>query len=157
MKPELTHEQELDRFRQLMTGELDGELSAEERTEFERLLAGSPERRNEWNELQRLKGITMKLRFFEPPPEVWGRYWISVYNRLERRVAWILVSLGAMIVLGFAGYHLVEALVAESHTPWWLKAGALALMAGGVILFVSVLREKRFTRKTDIYQKEVER
>ncbi len=147
---------ELDRFRQLMTGALDHELSPEEQAEFEQMLVALPERRNEWNEHRQLKEITMQLKFTNPPEEVWDRYWIGVYNRIERRAAWILVSLGAMVVLFFAGYKAVESLLADAQTPWLVKGGILALLAGGVILFVSVLREKLFTRKTDKYR-EVQR
>ncbi len=146
----------LDRFRQLMTGALDGELSAAEQMEFEQLLATSPERQNEWNEHRKLKEITMQLKFTNPPEEIWDRYWVNVYNRIERRAAWILVSLGAMVVLFFAGFKAVESILADTHTPWFLKIAIFALLAGGVILFVSVLREKLFTRKTDKY-KEVQR
>jgi len=148
--------QELDRFRRLMTGALDGELSAAEQTEFQQMLTASPERQSEWNEHRKLKEITMELKFTNPPEEVWDRYWVNVYNRIERRAAWILVSLGAMVVLFFTGYKAVESLLADAQIPWFLKIAIFVLMAGGVILFVSVLREKLFTRKTDKY-KEVQR
>ncbi|MBI3849344.1 MAG: hypothetical protein HY298_03480 [Verrucomicrobia bacterium] len=147
---------ELDGFRRLMTGALDGELSADEQAEFQQMLAASPERQTEWNEHRKLKEVTMQLKFANPPEEVWDRYWINVYNRIERRAAWILVSLGAMVVLFFAGFKAVESLLADAQMPWLVKGGILALLAGGVILFVSVLREKLFTRKTDKY-KEVQR
>lgn len=148
--------QELNRFRQLMTGALDNELSAVEQAEFEQMLAASPERQNEWNQHRKLKELTMQLKFTHPPEEVWDRYGVNVYNRIERRAAWILVSLGAMVVLFFAGYKAVESMLADTQTPWLAKGGILALLAGGVILFVSVLREKLFTRKTDKYR-EVQR
>lgn len=147
---------DLDRFRRLMTGALDDELSADEQAEFQRMLAASPERQTEWNGHRKLKELTMQLKFTNPPEEVWDRYWVNVYNRIERRIAWILVSLGAMVVLCFAGFKAVESLLADAQTPWLVKGGILALLAGGVILFVSVLREKLFTRKTDKY-KEVQR
>jgi len=146
-----------DRFHQLMTGALDNELSAAEQEELERLLAASPERQREWSEYKKLKELTMQIKFEEPPDEVWDRYWVGVYNRLERRVAWILVSLGAMVVLFYGGYQAVESILADHRQPWIVKAALLTLMAGGVILFVSVLREKLFTRKTDKYSKEIQR
>ncbi len=42
-----------------------------------------------------------------PPKDVWRLYWASVYNRLERRIGWILLSIGAMIFLFFGGYKMV--------------------------------------------------
>jgi anti-sigma factor RsiW len=148
--------QDMDRFHRLMTGALDGELSAAEQAEFQQLLASAPARQQEWNEYRKLKEVTMKIKFTEPPPEVWDRYWVNVYNRIERRVAWILVSLGAMVVLFFAGIKAVESVLADAEMPWLVKVAILTLLAGGVILFVSVLREKLFTKKTDRY-KEIQR
>ncbi len=48
----------------------------------------------------------MELRT-PPPKDVWRVYWASVYNRLERRIGWILLSIGAMIILFFGGYKMV--------------------------------------------------
>jgi len=50
-----------------MTGALDGELSADEQAEFQRMLAAAPERQTEWNEQRKLKEITMQLKFADPP------------------------------------------------------------------------------------------
>jgi len=140
-----------------MTKALDHELSGAEQEEFDRLLAASPERQREWSEYQKLKEMTMQMKFRDPPEEVWDRYWVGVYNRLERRLAWILVSIGAMIVLFYGGYQAVESILADHRQPWVVRIALLALLAGGVILFVSVLREKLFTRKTDKYSKEIQR
>jgi len=145
-----------DRFRLLMMAALDRELSSEEEAEFQALLASSPERQREWEEFKRLKEIAMNLRFSQPPQEVWDRYWLNVYNRIERGIGWILVLIGAMIVLFFGGYKAVESLILDSKLELFLKIAILAVLAGAVILFVSVAREKLFTRKTDKY-KEVQR
>lgn len=155
MTPDSSTDHGWDRFRHLMTGALDGELSAREQAELQQMLASSPERQQEWNEYQKLKDIAMKMKFANPPQEVWSRYWVNVYNRIERRIAWILVSLGAMVVLFFGGFKAVESILADSKLPAVVKVAILALLAGGVILFVSVLREKLFTRKSDKY-KEIE-
>jgi len=145
-----------DRFHELMMKALDGELNSAEEEEFQGLLAQSEESRREWNHYQRLKEATMKMKFAEPPDEVWDRYWLGIYNRLERRLAWVLVSIGAMILLFFGGYKAIESILQDPHLPGLIKFAILALVAGGVILFVSVLREKLFTRKTDKYR-EIQR
>ncbi|HYG35873.1 MAG TPA: hypothetical protein VEC99_13865 [Clostridia bacterium] len=149
-------DENLDRFHLLMTRALDGDLSAREQEEFEQLLASSPERQKEWNDYRKLKELTMQMQFTDPPDEVWDHYWDKVYDRLERRLAWILVSIGAMVVLFYGLFKAVESIWADPQLPWLVKGAILALMAGGVILFVSVLREKLFTRKSDKY-KEIQR
>jgi ferric-dicitrate binding protein FerR (iron transport regulator) len=147
---------DLQRFHRLMTAAIDGELGENEQREFERLLAASPAFQREWREHKKLKELTMQMRLPEPPKETWDNYWVNVYNRVERRIAWVLISVGAMVALFWGGIKMVESLLDDSHLPWAVKLAFLALMAGGVILFVSVAREKLFTRKTDKYR-EIQR
>lgn len=90
-------------------------------------------------------------------PEVaWESYWSRLYNRLERGLSWILVSVGAIIVLSYSAYHALQEFIADSSMPLVVKWGVAALVLGGIMLLVSVLREKLLLRKHDRY-KEVER
>lgn len=91
----------------------------------------------------------------QAPKEIWRVYWSSVYNRLERRVGWIFLSIGAMILLFFGGYKLVESIIQDPSISWLLKAGILAFLAGMVILLGSLAREQFFVRKRERY-KEIE-
>ncbi len=97
------------------------------------------------------------MKYKEPPDEAWQRYWSKIYNRLERGLGWILTSIGAMILLFYGGYKAVESLIKDPALEVFLKVAILVLMAGIVILFVSVLRERIFTFKKDKYAKEVKR
>lgn len=96
------------------------------------------------------------MEFKKPSKEVWEVYWASVYNRLERRMGWILLSIGAMILLFFGGYKAIEGIIQDTTIPIILKAGILALLAGVVVLLVSLIRERFFVRKRERY-KEVEK
>ncbi len=40
-----------------------------------------------------------KIELKKSSKDVWRLYWASGYNRLERRIGWILLSIGAMIIL----------------------------------------------------------
>lgn len=156
MKPQPLSNEERSRFHLLLMAALDHELSPDEEREFKKYLADSPDYRREWEEYQKLKEATMQLKFTQPAEEVWDRYWLNVYNRIERGLGWILTSIGAMIVLFYGAYKAIESLLAEAQLEWFMKAGILALLGGLVILLVSVLREKLLTRKTDKY-KEIQR
>lgn len=145
-----------DRLRRLMMAHLDGELDPPEREELERRLASDPALEREWDRLVRLKEVTEGMRLRKPPEEVWDSYWTSVYRRLERGVAWILVSIGVMVLLGYGAWTAVQELLADTEMPWFLKAAILATTVGVVVLFVSVLREKLFVRGRQRY-KDVER
>ncbi|MDI6766471.1 MAG: hypothetical protein QME52_06580 [Bacteroidota bacterium] len=147
---------EWNRFRMLMTAALDGELSNGDKREFQQFLSLYPECQNEWNEYQKLKEMTMQIKFNQPPEEMWDRYWVNIYNRIERGIGWIFISIGAIIVLFYGGFKAVESIIADTTLEWFMKAGILALLAGLVIVLVSVIREKFFTRKSDKY-KEIQR
>jgi len=83
-------------------------------------------------------------------------YWTSVYNRLERGIGWILFSIGAIILLFFGGYKLVEGIIQDASVPLILKIGILSVLGGLVVLLVSLLREQLFVRKRERYR-EIEK
>jgi anti-sigma factor RsiW len=139
-------------WKALASGYLDGELDRDERREFEARLAQDPELVQELEALRAMREVTasMKLRGF--PDEVWEHYWDATYNRLERRVGWLLFSLGAVLLTAGGLYELAVSLLRESADPWWVRLGIGAGILGLVMLFVSVLRERLFTWKRDPYR-----
>lgn len=145
-----------DRARNLMMAALDGELAVGERAELDRLLAVDPQLDAEWRRLRRLQEVTRMTRIDTLPEERWTTYWQSVYNRLERGLGWIFVSVGAIVLGAWGLWHAVKDLVADETLPLPIKLAIFALGLGGVILAVSVGREKLTAWRHDPY-KEVER
>ena len=149
------------RVRDLMMAALDDEIDAAERAELERLTAADPILREEWERLAHLKEATSTMAMKEPAPEIWDRYWMSVYNRAERKVAWLLVGAGAVVLLAFWLWHtvpiLAERLFNATDVPVVVRAGVAAVLTGGVLLIVSVVREQLSMRRTDTYNKGVDR
>jgi len=146
-----------DEFKPMLTGYVDGELSAEMRAALEQHLDGCAACKRELAGLSRLKEELAMMKFKEPTDVELERYWRSVYNRLERGLGWVLFSLGAIIVLCYGGFKLVEEIVRDPGVAVLLKVGVVALVFGTVILFVSLLRERLAVIKVDRYSKEVER
>ncbi len=66
----------------------------------------------------KLEEVMSKMELKNPSKDVWRLYWASVYNRLERRIGWILLSIGAMIILFFGGYKMVEGIMQDTSTPF---------------------------------------
>ncbi len=97
------------------------------------------------------------MKFKQPHTEVWDKYWVNIYNRIERGIAWIIFSIGCMILLTYGLFKAVESIIAEPQLEIIVKIGILAVIAGTVILLVSVARERLFIKKTDRYSKEVQR
>ncbi len=139
-----------------MMAALDDELSSNEREQLDRLLANDGRLRSEWERFERVKEVTREMSYKEPPEEVWEGYWASVYNRAERGLGWSLVSAGTLVLFGYGVWHAVEAVLADSGVPGFLKIAIFAVAFGGTILLLSVVREKLFTRLRDRY-KEIQR
>lgn len=144
------------RFQSLLMRAVDGELSEEDQAEFDRLILSSPEFANEWQYYQKLKEVTQSMKLKSPPAEVWDRYWVHIYNRIERGIGWITFSIGSIILITYGLFKAVESVLADTQLAGIVKIGIFAVIAGLVILLVSVAREKLFVRKTDPY-KEIQR
>jgi len=143
-------------YKKLLVGYLDGELKNKERELIENHLKKCPECQEELKEFKKLRGVMMSMKYQKPGDEVWENYWKSIYNRLERGISWILTSIGAAVLLFYGGFKLVENFIKNPEIALLLKIGILVLLAGLVILFVSILRERIFTYKYDKY-KEIKR
>jgi len=155
MKPEVT-DKERERFNLLLMKALDGELSGEEKTEFEQFVERSDQCRDELNKYSKLKEVVMSISFKDPPDEVWDGYWMDVYNRIERGVGWILLSIGCIILVTYGAFHIVESIIRDPGLGLFVKGAIIAAIAGFVILFISTARERLFVRKRDKYR-EVKR
>jgi len=143
-------------IKELISSYYDKELDEEQRKTVEKHLEECPECRKEFEEMGKFEEVMSKMELKKPPKDVWRLYWASVYNRLERRIGWILLSIGAMIILFFGGYKMVEGIIQDPSTPFPLKAGILIFLGGIVVLLVSLIREQFFVRKRERY-KEVEK
>lgn len=144
-----------DHERELFVKALEGALGPQEREAWERLLAARPDVREEYAAQHTLKEVAMKLKFTKPPEETWDRYWADVYARIERGLAWLLISIGGAVVLGYAVYSGLMELLNNAMLPLVVRIAGALLMFGLAILVVSVLREKWFTHKSDKYREVI--
>ncbi|MHC4630760.1 MAG: anti-sigma factor family protein [Planctomycetota bacterium] len=141
-----------DDHKDLMMGYLDNELSDEQRQRFEEHLAGCGECASELEEFKKLKAITDEVTLVEPEDRMWQDYWGSIYNRIERGVGWIILSIAGILLVIYGGFKIIEELIKDPTVGMILKIGLLALIAGIAILFVSVLRERLYFWNKDRYK-----
>jgi predicted anti-sigma-YlaC factor YlaD len=141
-----------DEFQLLMMRELDGEISPKDKARLAEHLKTCAGCAREYKHFGCVATATAEVSMREVSAEEWDFYWRSVYNRLERGIAWILVSIGAVVALTYAGFSLVMYLVHSEAMALWAEAGVLVLALGVAWLFVSVVREKLTLRKTDKYR-----
>jgi hypothetical protein len=143
-------------LRELLAGYVDGELSDEERREFETALLTDPELRRELEEFKKLKEVTGLMSYADLPEEVWENYWHALYRKLERGFGWIFLSLGAIILLFFGGISALYQIYTDTGVSLWVKVGLAALILGVVTLLVSFVRERLFAYNRERYR-EVKR
>jgi len=141
-----------DKYQDMLMAYLDDELSGHERYELEEHLADCASCTSELEDFKRLKSITENIRLFQPEEKIFREYWSSIYNRIERSIGWILLSVCGMVLIFYAGYKMVEEIVKDPDVAIIFKIAMLGFIAAIAILLVSVLREKLNFRKKDRYK-----
>lgn len=134
----------------LLSAYVDGELEPAEAARVEAHLAGSAEARREVERLRTFNRLTAGLRLREAPAEDWESFWRSAYNRTERSLGWVLLMAGA-VVIGLWGLYQAAAIVFSSALPPLIKGAVVIGAAGLLVLLLSVLRERIFTRRRTRY------
>lgn len=132
---------------------LDQELSEKETAEVNKHLEMCERCSKEYTSLNKLKEVTGEMKMKNLPEYYWDDYWTHVYNRIERGISWLLISLGVIIVLAFAGWEVLTVLIADQEIHPFLKGGIFVLLSGLIILIISIFREKILVKRIDKYRK----
>ncbi len=143
--------EESEEIRALISGYLDGELGPDDRERVERLLKEDEAFRGEYEKMKQLVDVTAEFHIEDPTEEVWETFLDGVYNRVERRTGWLLFVVGTVILAGLGVYWFA---FADWGTPL-MKIVVAVPVAGLVVLFVSVLRQRLLVARTDRYSREV--
>ncbi len=139
-------------YKEMMMAYLDNELDDTERRAFEKHLEQCELCRAELNEFKELKKLTDNVKLIEPEDKVWAQYWGQIYNRIERGIGWILLSVAGMILLFYGGFKMIECIIKDPAVEMIFKIALILLIAGLSILLVSVLRESLYFRNKDRYK-----
>ncbi len=131
---------------------IDGEMSGDARAAFERHCAECADCRRELASFAELDALTGRIQMIDPADAFWERYWRSVYRRVERKTAWVLMLAGAVMLAVFV----IRRAVASLHAITIDKIAVVLLAAGFVLLLISLIRERCHEIKTDPY-KDVKR
>lgn len=142
-----------DTYKPLLMGYLDSELTEIEVLRMEQHLENCAECRIELEEFRKLKEVTQNMRVVTPDARSWEEYWSHVYNRLERRIGWVVTSLGAILVTSYGIYSLIAKFLLRSDIPIVVRIGIVALVVGFCTLLISVIRERIFMARMDKYER----
>jgi predicted anti-sigma-YlaC factor YlaD len=143
------------KIKELISSYHDNHLSEDQKKMIKEHVEQCEECRREFEEMGKFEEVMQKMELKQPTREIWQVYWASVYNRLERRIGWILLSIGAIIMLFFGGFKAIEGVIEDPTIPLVVKVGILATLGGLAILLVSVGRERIFVRKKERYKEVV--
>ena len=144
-------EEKLAERQYLLTGLLDGELNPAETARANDLLIRDAAFRAEYEALRQACDRIADLDFALPHERELDKLWQNPYRRWSRRLGFLLVGAGCLLLLGFALWQFLL------QGSWDLPTVAtLTVWFGLLILFLSTLFERLKSRKTDPYQ-EVER
>ncbi|MCC5934049.1 MAG: hypothetical protein LAT75_06185 [Candidatus Cyclonatronum sp.] len=147
-----TPDETSEKLQYLMMAALDGGLNTKEQAEFEALLQADERARLEFETLKRNQNSMKNLKLTEPTPEFWDAWNQQLFTRIERGAGWVLFTLGALVVLLYGAWMMLEELLADPELAWWLKAAVVMLVTGTLILLVSLVRERWFLHKQERYK-----
>ena len=136
---------------------VDDVASPEEDRALADAISGNEKWESELRAFKKIKEVTGSMQFKEMPDSYWEGYWKGVYRRTERTFAWILMSVGSIILLGFSAFIGLSRFYADPAVSPIIKIGVSLAALGGIIMIVSVTRERLFARNHERYEKEVER
>lgn len=128
---------------------LDGEMSSEEKQQYELHLRECDDCRKELEELGMIVEWTNEMRLREPDDEFWDSYWDVVYRRVERGAGFLCIMIGLSLMLVYA---IVKAVTSPQFFTFTGMTITLVLV-GFLVLFLSVVRERIHERKNDPYRK----
>jgi hypothetical protein len=131
---------------------VDDELSTEERLQYQAHVRDCDTCRRELEALGRVVKFTGELRLRVSDDAFWKGYWESVYRRTERRLGFLLLTGGAVMILLYLLYRALRS--PEMWTYEGISIGVILL--GLIVLFISIARERYHEHKNDPYR-EVER
>ncbi len=143
---------ESDRDGAWLSAYVDGELEPADAARVEAWLAASAGARAEVARLRELNALTASFALRDAPAEAWEVFWKAPAHRLERRVGWVLLAAGALVLGGWAAWQAVAAIWRAANTPLVLKLGIMAAGAGVAMLLFSVVRERIYTRARTRYK-----
>lgn len=146
--PEAPHEPEPTPQQLTLMAWLDGELAPADRLQFEQQMAQDPTLAAEAASQRRIMDLTRSLGTLEPTEVEMRRFWTSFYNRNEWRLAWVLLTVGAVGLVGEGVYLLLTA----AGLTWLMKGAALCALAGAALLIWNSARLRMRTSRFDRYR-----
>jgi hypothetical protein len=141
-----------EKIQVMLMGMIDGELQPDDELLVKAHLDSCRACREQYKAFKILKEDTLDMKFKKLPEMYWDEYWTHVYNKIERGVGWIFMSIGLIMLASYGFYEFIKDFLFNDEVPVILRAGTSVLGIGIVVLGVSIFREKIMIRKVDKYR-----
>ena len=135
------------RTEELICRVADGVATEEEQRELIMMAQREPEVAEELRRQQDAVSAVRSVGLRELQDEVAEQFVGGVYNRLERRTGWLLVSAGIAVLAAYGVYEILT----EPDLGTVYRLGLAAVIVGFGLLLSSVLRMRLKTRRFDRY------
>ena len=132
----------------MISGYLDGELTQRDEQKVRLHLEDCGRCRGLADDMRTLREATMTTEFNVPEDTQWDERPRSGLSGWFRSIGWLVAVVWAVGMTGWLSY-----LIATDSENWWEAALWFAFLAGGTLLFLSVLIDRLRVRRTDPYRK----
>jgi predicted anti-sigma-YlaC factor YlaD len=133
---------------ELLSGYLDGMLTQRERQQVVLHLEGCADCRGELADLAAVREAARGSAFVVPADEQWQELPKTAGSRALRLGGWLLLGVWLTVMTAFA---LVE--LARSTVPAWERVAVAGIVAGFVLLLLSVLLDRLHDLRHDRYRR----
>ncbi len=133
---------------ELLSGHLDGVLTQADAQRVRLHLEDCPACRTLVEELSSMREATRSTHFVVPADEQWNELPKGVLSRWSLRAGWGLLGVWALAVVGFVLWQ-----VAVEPVGLFERVLVFSGLAGGGLLFLSVLLDRLKSYKTDRYRR----
>lgn len=131
---------------------LDGELTQQESQKVDVMLRRSPELRGKFEDLRRLREQIKQLDYPRPTEAEWRNVMSRTTFKATRGLGWLLWIGAAIVLIGFGLYQFAN----DPSVALLERIGVFAMLAGTLLVFLTVLWERIAAYKQDKY-KEVKK
>ncbi|MBN1297904.1 zf-HC2 domain-containing protein [bacterium] len=141
-----------DEFQILISGYIDHELDPVQTATVKAHLVECAACRKELERLRMLQDALAMMAIRTPEDDFWDGYWAGMYNRLERRVGWVILVLGFSTLVVGGTILLFREILFSHDLPLWVRFGGMGLIAGAAILLLSLIRERMRVNRLERYK-----
>jgi predicted anti-sigma-YlaC factor YlaD len=134
---------------ELLTGYLDAELTQQESQRVAVHIEECPQCRQTYQQLKQLQHAVQDAHYPNMEQDALEKIVNDMTSKTIQGVAWFSLSAGLTMIIAMAVY----AFWVDTGMSWYEKLAMSLIWGGGIGLFISVLRQRLISRKTDKYRR----